>query len=50
LTGRQRSITKPWMRYSATSAPARAPNTNQGGGSMTNSSGESDVGDHAAPR
>jgi peptidoglycan hydrolase-like protein with peptidoglycan-binding domain len=26
------------------------PNTNQGGGSMTNSSGASDVGDHTAPR
>ena len=26
------------------------PNTNQGGGSMTNSSGASDLGDHTAPR
>src|ERR1700694_2693317 len=24
-TGRQRSMGKPWLRYSATSAPARAP-------------------------
>ena len=29
---------------------SQAPNTNQGGGSMTNSSGASDVGDHTAPR
>ena len=26
------------------------PTTNQGGGSMTNSSGASDLGDHTAPR
>jgi hypothetical protein len=44
-TGRRGSMGKPWLRYSATSALARTPErtTNQGAGSMTNSSGVSDV-------